>query len=100
VEAEDTAVELITCTAPLRVTAPAPSSPEEDASRSSGIPAKGITTEATSEGSATPVGFVTDLVTSAAPRRVVAPAPTAGEDAPRTLRRSSRNAGRADEHTC
>jgi hypothetical protein len=29
----------------------------------------------------------------------VAPAPTAGEDAPRTLRRSSRNAGRADEHT-
>jgi hypothetical protein len=30
---------------------------------------------------------------------VVAPAPTAGEDAPRTLRRSIRNAGRADEHT-
>jgi hypothetical protein len=37
------------------------------------------------------------LVTSAAPRRVVPPAPT--EDAPTTLRRISRNAGRADEHT-
>jgi hypothetical protein len=55
VEAEDTAAELITCAAPLRVMAPAPTSPEE--------------------------------------------APTAGKDAPRTLRRSSRNAGRADEHT-
>jgi hypothetical protein len=39
------------------------------------------------------------LVTSAAPRRVVAPAPMAGEDAPTTLHRSRRNAGRADEHT-
>jgi hypothetical protein len=55
VEAEDTAAELITCAAPLRVMAPAPTSPEE--------------------------------------------APAAGKDAPRTLRRSSRNAGRADEHT-
>jgi hypothetical protein len=55
VEAEDTAAELITCAAPLRVMAPVPTSPEE--------------------------------------------APSAGKDAPRTLRRSSRNAGRADEHT-
>jgi hypothetical protein len=54
---------------------------------------------ATSEGAATPVGDVADLVTSGAPRRLVAPAPTTGKDAPRTLRRSSRNAGRADEHT-
>jgi hypothetical protein len=79
--------------------APAPTSPEEDASRSSEIPAKGVTSMATSKGAATPVGDVADLVTSAAPRRVVAPAPTAGDDAPKTLRRSSRNAGRADEHT-
>jgi hypothetical protein len=43
---------------------------------------------------------VTKLVTSAAPLRVVAPAPTTPEeDEPRTLRRSSRNAGKADEHT-
>jgi hypothetical protein len=43
---------------------------------------------------------VTELVTSAAPLRVVAPAPTTPEeDAPRTLRWSSRNAGKADEHT-
>jgi hypothetical protein len=99
VDAEDTAAELITCAAPLRVMAPAPTSPKEDASRSSGIPAKGVTAAATSEGAATPIGVETELVTSAAPRRVVAPAPTAGEDAPRTLRRSSRNAGKADEHT-
>jgi hypothetical protein len=99
VEAEDTAAELITYAAPLRVMAPAPTSPEEDSSRSSGIPNKGVTAVATSEGAATPVGDVTDLVTSAAPRRLVAPAPTTGNDAPRTLRRSSRNAGRADEHT-
>jgi hypothetical protein len=94
VDAEDTAAELITCAAPLRVMAPAPTSPKEDASRSSGIPAKGVTAAATSEGAATPIGVETELVTSAAPRRVVAPAPTAGEDAPRTLRRSSRNAGK------
>jgi hypothetical protein len=99
VEAEDTVVELITCTAQLRVMAPAPTSPEEDASRSSGTPAKGVTIVATSEGAKTPVGDEADLVTSVAPRQVVAPAPTAGEDAPRTLHRSSRNAGRADEHT-
>jgi hypothetical protein len=55
VEVEDTAAELITCAVPLRVMAPAPTSPEE--------------------------------------------APTVGKDAPRTLCRSSRNAGRADEHT-
>jgi hypothetical protein len=79
--------------------APTPTSPEEDASRSSGIPAKGVTAVATSEGATIPVGGEADLVTSAAPRRVVAPALTAREDAPRTLRRSSRNAGRADEHT-
>jgi glycerol-3-phosphate dehydrogenase len=42
----------------------------------------------------------TELVTSAAPRQVVAPAPTLPEeDAPRTLRRSSRNTRKADEHT-
>jgi hypothetical protein len=99
VEAEDTAAKLITCTAPLWVMAPSPTSPEEDASRSCGIPAKGVTAVATSEGGATLVGDVADLVTSAAPRRVVATAATAGEDAPRTLRRSSRNTGRADEHT-
>jgi hypothetical protein len=99
VEAEDTAAELITCAAPLRVMAPAPTSPEKDASRIGGIPAKGVTAMTTSEGAATPVGDVADLATSAAPWRVVAPAPTAGEDAPRTLRQSSRNAGRADEHT-
>jgi hypothetical protein len=91
--------ELITGAAPLRVVAPAPTSPEEDAPRSSRILAKGVTAAATTEGAAAPVGVETELVTSAAPRRVVAPAPTAGEDAPRTLRRSSRNAGRADEHT-
>jgi hypothetical protein len=78
---------------------PAPTSPEEDAYTSSGIPAEGVTAVATSKGATTPVGDVADLVTSTAPRRVVAPAPTAGEDAPRTLRRSIRNAGRADEHT-
>jgi hypothetical protein len=99
VEAEDTAAELITCAAPLRVLAPSPTSPEEDSSRSSGIPAKGVTAVATYEGVATLVGDMADLVTSAAPWRLVAPAPTAGKDAPRTLRRSSRNAGRADEHT-
>jgi hypothetical protein len=67
-EAEDTAAELITCAAPLRVMAPAPTSPEEDASRSSEIPAKGVSVAATSEGAATPVGVETELVTSAAPR--------------------------------
>jgi hypothetical protein len=77
----DHLVEPITCAAPLRLMAPAPTSPEEDASRSSGIPAKGVSAVATSEGGATPVGDVAE------------------EDAPRTLRRSSRNAGRADEHT-
>jgi hypothetical protein len=76
----------------------APTSPEEDAPRSSRIPAKGVTAAATSEGGAAPVGVETELVTSAAPRQMVAPAPTAGEDAPRVLRRSSRNARRADEH--
>jgi hypothetical protein len=50
VDAEDIAAELITCAAPLRVMSPAPTSPEEDASRSSGIPAKGVTAAATSEG--------------------------------------------------
>jgi hypothetical protein len=99
VEAEDTAAALITCAAPLRVMAPAPTSPEEDASRSSGIPAKGVTAVATSEGAATPVGVKTELITNAAPWRVVAPALTAREDAPRTLRWSSRNTGRVDEHT-
>jgi hypothetical protein len=68
VEAEDTAAELITCAAPLWVMAPAPTSPEEDTSRSSGIPAMGVTVVATSEGDATPVGVETELVTSAAPR--------------------------------
>jgi hypothetical protein len=68
VEAEDTVAELITCAAPLRVMAPTPTSPEEDTSRSSEIPAKGVTAVATSEGAATPVGVVADLVTSAAPR--------------------------------
>jgi hypothetical protein len=64
------------------------------------LPAKGDTAAATTKGAAVPVGDETELVTSAAPRRVVAPAPTPpGEDAPRTLRRSSRNAGKADEHT-
>jgi hypothetical protein len=99
VEAEDTAAVLITCAAPPWVMAPTPTSLEEDASRSSGIPAKGVTAVATSEGGTTPVGDEADLVISVAPRRVVAPAPTVGEDAPRTPRRSSRNAGRADEHT-
>jgi hypothetical protein len=94
VEAEDTSAELIPCAASLQVMAPAPTSPEEDASRSSGIPTKGVTALANSEGAATPAGVKTKLVTSAAPRRVVTPAPTTGEDAPRTLRRSSRNAGR------
>jgi hypothetical protein len=99
VEVEDTAAVPITCAAPLRVMAPTPTSPEEDASRSSGVPAKGVTAVTTSEGATIPVGDEADLVTSATPRRVVAPAPTAGEDAPRTLRRSSRNEGRADKHT-
>jgi hypothetical protein len=51
-----TPLRLITCAAPLRVMAPAPTSPEEDASKSSGIPAKGVTAVATSEGATTPVG--------------------------------------------
>jgi hypothetical protein len=50
VEAEDTAAELITCAAPLLVMAPAPTSPEEDASNSCGILAMGVTVVATSEG--------------------------------------------------
>jgi hypothetical protein len=42
----------------------------------------------------------TELVTSAASLQVVAPAPTPPEeDAPRMLHRSSRNVGKADEHT-
>jgi hypothetical protein len=99
VDAEDTAAELIICAAPLRVMAPTPTSPEEDASRSSGIPAKGVTAAATAEGVAALVGVETELVTNATPRRMVAPAPMAGEVSPRTLCQSSRNAGRADEHT-
>jgi hypothetical protein len=99
IEAEDTAAKLITCATPLRVMAHALTSLEEDSSRSSGIPAKGVIAVATSEGTVTPVGDMADLVTSAAPRRLVAPARTTGNDAPRTLCRSSRNAGRADEHT-
>jgi hypothetical protein len=67
VEVEDTVAELVTSAAQLRVMAPAPTLPE-DTSRSSGIPAKGVTAVATSEGAATPVGDVADLVTSAAPR--------------------------------
>jgi hypothetical protein len=64
------------------------------------LPAKGDTVEATPEGGAVPVVDETELVTSAAPRRVVAHAPTPPkEGAPRTLRRSSRNTGKADEHT-
>jgi hypothetical protein len=82
VDAEDTAAELITCVVPLWVMAPAPTSPEEDTSRSSGIPAKGVTAAATAEGVAAAIGVETELVTSVAPRRMVAPAPTVG-DSPR-----------------
>jgi hypothetical protein len=60
----------------------------------------GDTAAATPEGALLPAMGETELVTSAAPLRVVAPAPTPPEeDTPRTLRRSSRNAGKADEHT-
>jgi hypothetical protein len=64
------------------------------------VVAAGVTCAATPEGALLLAMGETELVTSAAPLRVVAPAPTPPEeDAPRTLRRSSRNAGKADEHT-
>jgi hypothetical protein len=64
------------------------------------LPAKGDTAAASTEGAAVPIGDETELVTNVAPRRMVAPAPTPpGEDAPRMLRQSSRNVGKAEEHT-
>jgi hypothetical protein len=64
------------------------------------VVAAGDTAVATPEGGLLTAMGETELVTSAALLRVVAPAPTPPEeDAPRTLRRSSRNAGKADEHT-
>jgi hypothetical protein len=64
------------------------------------VGATGDTAAATPEGTLLPATRGTELVTSAAPLWVVAPAPTTPqEDAPMMLRRSSRNVGKADEHT-